>query len=315
MRHPILVTAAAILSWSALIAISRILLVRYAFDPWAYTFLQLCAGGICLLAIGGRGRLSLDSFRRPSTWVLGVLRVLSAALFTAVLVWVSAMEAGILGAVNVPMVAVAVWLVFGRRPARLEWLGHAVILAAIAPLVLTLEGGFANPAVILMLLNEVVLVAGTLLAERHPDNSASTPGSRARFTGAVLLVTAGLFLALRVAEDGGVGDVDWSAPLIVSAVLVGVFLRGPSMFLTFWSTRLIGSQNYLACCTALPVIGMVLEQAAFQWGLIDISRFRPETVLLTAGVVAGTLIVVWARVRTAEASTRSAIVDTPDRQT
>jgi hypothetical protein len=297
MRQAILVSAAAILSWSALIAISRILLVRFGFDPWAYTFLQLCAGGICLLAIGGRGRISLDSFRRPSTWILGMLRVLSAALFTAVLVHVSAMEAGVLGAVNVPMVAVAVWLVFGRRPARMEWFGHAVILVAIAPLVVTLEGGIANPAVILMLLNEVCLVAGTLLAERHPDNASSEPGSRARFTGAVLLVTAGLFLALRIVEDGGVGDVDWNGPLIISAILVGVILRGPSMFLTFWSTRLIGSQNYMACCTALPVIGMALEQAAFHWGLIDLSRFRSETVLLTAGVVAGTLIVVAARVR------------------
>lgn len=302
MHQPILVSAAAILSWSALIAISRILLVRYGFDPWAYTFLQLCAGGVCLLAIGRLGRghgASLDSFRRPSTWILGVLRVLSAALFTAVLVWVSAMEAGVLGAVNVPMVAVAVWLVLGRRPARLEWLGHAVILTAIAALVLRLEGGFANPAVILMLLNEVCLVAGTLLAERHPDNTASAPGGRARFTGAVLLVTAGLFLGLRILEGGGVGDVDWSAPLIVSALLVGVLLRGPSMFLTFWATRLIGSQNYMASCTALPVIGMVLEQAAFELGLIDVTRFRLETLLFTAGVVAGTLIVVAARVRAA----------------
>lgn len=299
MRQSILVSAAAILSWSALIAISRILLVRFGFDPWAYTFLQLCAGGVCLLAIGGKGWLSTASFRRPSTWSLGILRVLSAALFTAVLVWVSAMEAGVLGAVNVPMVAVAVWLVFGRRPARLEWLGHAVILAAIAPLVLTLEGGLANPAVILMFLNELCLVAGTLLAERHPDNSGAEPGSRARFTGAVLLVTAGLFLALRIVEDGGVGDVDWNTPLIVSAVLVGVVLRGPSMFLTFWSTRLIGSQNYMACCTALPVIGMVLEQTAFHFGLIDVSRFRPETVLLTGGVIAGTLVVVTARIRAA----------------
>ncbi|MDF1793000.1 MAG: EamA family transporter [Thalassobaculaceae bacterium] len=297
MRPAILVTVAAILSWAALIAISRILLVRFGFDPWAYTFLQLCAGGVCLLAIGRQGRLSLASLKRPTTWLLGLLRVLSAALFTAVLVWVSAMEAGVLAAVNVPMVAVAVWLVFGRRPARREWIGHMVVLAAIVPLVLTLEGGFANPAVVLMLLNEVCLVAGTLLAERHPDNSGTDPGARARFTGAVLLVTAGLFLVLRVVEDGGVGTIDWSPPLVISAVLVGVVLRGPSMFLTFWSTRLIGAQNYTACCTALPVIGMGLEQAAYHLGLIDISRFRPETVLLTAGVVAGTLIVVAARVR------------------
>lgn len=302
MRPALLVTAAAILSWATLIAVSRILLVRYGFDPWAYTFIQLCAGGLVLLVIGGRGRVSMSSFRRPSTWMLGLLRVLSAALFTAVLVWVSAMEAGVLGAVNVPLVAAAVWLVFRRRTARHEWIGHAVILVAIAPLVASLEGGITHPAVILMFLNEVVLVAGTLLAERHPDNASSEPGARARFTGAVLLVTAGLFLGLRILEDGAsglgaFGDVAWNGPLIVSALLVGVFLRGPSMFLTFWSTRLVGSQNYMAACTALPVIGMVLEETAFRSGLINVTRFQPQTVMLTAGVVVGTLIVVAARLR------------------
>lgn len=304
MRPAFLVTAAAICSWSALIAVSRVLLVRYGFDPWAYTFIQLCAGGGVLLLFGGRGRLSVQSFRRPSTWILGLLRVLSAALFTAVLVWVSAMEAGVLGAVNVPMVAVAVWVVFGRRPSRHEWIGHLVILGSIALLVLRLEGGITHPAVVLMLVNEVVLVASTLIAERHPDNTSAQPGARARFTGAVLLVTAGALLVLRVVEDGvdgvgALGTVAWNGPLILSAILVGVLLRGPSMYLTFWSIRLVGAQSYMAACTALPVIGMVLEETAFRVGLIDVSRFRPETLLFTAGVVAGTLLVVAARVRVA----------------
>lgn len=298
MRMAVIVTIGAVLFWAVLITVSRVLLLRYDLDPWAFTFVQLCSGGTLLLLAGGRGRMALASFRRPATWTLGVLRVLSAGFFTAVVAWVSAMEAGILGAVNVPMVALAVWAVFGRRPARQEWIGHVAILAAIALLVATLDGGFRHPAVVLMLLNEVCLVSATLLAERHPDNASAESGARLRFTGAVLLVTAGLFLALRLYQ----GDLDsgaWSGTLLLAGAIVGVLLRGPSMVLAFWSTRLVGAQNYMAAASALPVLGMVLEGAAFRLGLIDVSRFQPTTALLAVGTVAGTLLVAAARIRAA----------------
>ena len=300
MRTPVAITLAAILSWTALVAASRVLLLRLGLDPWAFSFVQLVAGGGVLLAAGGRRRLDLSSFRRPSTWILGVFRVLSAASYTAVLAWISVLEAGVLAAVNVPMVAAAVWLAFGRRPARGEWLGHLAIGIAILPLVAGLEGGLRHPAVGLMLFNEVCLVAGTLLAERHPDNLSDEPGARLRFTGAVLLVTAGLFLGLRLAQAGVAGDTAdsaWSWPLLAWGAVIGVTLRAPSMVLSFWSARLVGAQNYMAAASLLPVLGMLLEQAAFTGGLIDVSRFRPETAVLAAGIVAGTLLVVAARFR------------------
>ncbi|MEQ9125307.1 MAG: translation-associated GTPase, partial [Alphaproteobacteria bacterium] len=96
----LIVTAAAVFWWGALVAASRVVLLRYGLDPWAFSFIQLCAGGVLLLLLGGRRSLALASFRRPATWALGVLRVASAALYTAVLAWVSALEAGTIGAVS-----------------------------------------------------------------------------------------------------------------------------------------------------------------------------------------------------------------------
>ena len=298
MRTPILVTLGAVLSWAALLAASRVLMLRLGLDPWAFSFVQLCAGGVVLLAVGGSGRIGVSSLGRPATWMLGVLRVLSAASYTAVLAWLSVMEAGVLGAINVPLVAIAVWLAFGRRPARGEWLGQSVILATILPLVAGLDGGLWHPAVGLMLFNEVCLVAATLLAERHPDNISDQPGVRLRFTGAVLLVTAALFLAVRAAQ-GETADGLWDWRLLAAGAAVGVAFRAPSMVLSFWSIRLVGAQNYMASAALLPLLGMILEQAAFAAGLIDVSRFRVGTALLALGVVAGTLLVVAARIRAA----------------
>jgi hypothetical protein len=292
----VLITFGSVVTWAALAGANRVLLLRLGLDPWAFTFVQLCTGGIVLLAAGGRRRPNFSSFRRPATWAISVLRVLSAAFYTAVLATLSVLEAGVLGAVNVPMVAVAVWLAFGRRPAHGEWVGQMVILLPILLLIGGLHGGLWHPAVRLMLLNEVCLVASTLLAERHPDNVADQPGARMQFTGVLLLTTAALFLVVRALEGGGANGI-WDWRLLAAGAAVGVAFRAPSMVLSFWSIRLIGAQNYVAALSVLPLVGMAFEQSAYAAGLIDVSRFRADTVPLALCIVAGTLLVVAARVR------------------
>ena len=301
MRLPILVTLASMLCWGALLATARVLLLRLSLDPWAFTFIQLVAGGVFLLAMAGRGGIDLSSFRRPTTWLLGILRVLTASAFTAALVWVSVMEASVMGLVSVPMAVAAVWLAFGRRPARGEWLGHLVVLAGIATLVAFLPGGLLHPVVAIMLFNEVCVIGATLLAESHPDNRGNDPRARLRFTGAVLLATALLFLAVRSVQMGITGAADWDAtwnwPLLASGVVVGVLLRGPSMYLSFWAVRLVGTQNYTAASALLPLFGMAFEEAAHGLGLIEVSRLQPATALLAVVVGIGAILVVAARRR------------------
>lgn len=304
MYLPFIVTIGATLSWAALSVVSRILLLTLNLDPWPFSFVQLCAGGLALLVLSGRQFRNLSSLFRPTTWVLGALRVLSAALHTAVLVWVSVLEAGILGAINIPMTAIALWLIFGRHPARAGWLGHLLILAAITVLVWKLEIDNSRLAVGLMMLNAMCLVAIATLAERHPDNISDQPGVRLRFTGAVLLVTAALFLAVRFVQGGfGDGATDWT--LLIVGGAVGVALRAPSMVLSFWSIRLVGAQNYTASISLLPLFGMAFEQAAIAAGLLDVSRFQIGTLLLALGVVIGTLLVLATRLK----ETRSSIAN------
>lgn len=294
------VTVGAILSWAALSAVSRILLLRFEFDPWSFSFVQLCSGGILLLAMAGKGSLAMTSFRRPITWLLGSLRVLSAAIYTAVLAWVSVLEAGILGSMSVPLIAIVVWMIFGRRAARGEWLGHLAILVAIVLLVVNLDGGIRFAVLWLMLLNALCLVLISILAERHPENVSDQPGARLGFTGAVLLVTAGLFLTVRFVQGGpSTGIWDWW--FLVSGTSVGIALRAPAMVLAFWSIRLIGAQNYMGAISFLPIAGMVFEELAFELGLIDVSRFQSETLFLAIGVIIGTLMVFFARMRAAHA--------------
>lgn len=298
MQHSIIVTIGGILCWALLAVVSRILLLRFAFDPWSFSFVQLCAGGSVLLAVSARQGLPFRSFARPATWILGMLRVLSAALYTALLVWVSVLEAGVLGATNVPVIAMAAWVVLQRRPARGEWLGHLVILLAALVLAGSLESDIRAQAVGLSVLNAICLAAITLLAERHPENVSDAPGVRLGFTGAVLMVTAAITLAIRMAQgDGGADEIDWS--LLIAGAAVGTTLRAPSMVLSFWSIRLVGAQGYAAAIALLPLFGMVFEQAAVATGLLAHSRFETATLILALIALAGTSTILVMRARRA----------------
>ncbi|MEM1050220.1 MAG: EamA family transporter [Pseudomonadota bacterium] len=299
MRKAFFVTAGAIVSWGAVSALSRVLLLRLDLDPWAFSFLQLCAGGVALMLIAGGKSPPLASLGRPTTWILGALRVLSAALYTTVLGWLSVLEAGTIGAVSVPLAALCVWLILGRRPARREWFGHLIILGGILTLFVHLDAPIQAPVAGLLGLNAVAIVTLSILAERHPDNLSDEPGVRLRFTGAVLLVTALFFLTLRIlspgAPDAAWPEPTWDLQLIAISAAVGIFLRAPSMVLSFWAIRLAGTQNYTAAIAFLPLTGMAFEEAAFAAGFLAVSRFEFATLAIALCVGSGTLLVLAAR--------------------
>lgn len=296
MHNPFIVTVGAILFWAALSAVSRLLLTQLNFDPWSFSFIQLLAGGGALLGLSGRASFGAVSFARVSTWVLGALRVLSAALYTSVLALVSVLEAGIIGAMSTPLIAVAAFIFSRRAPTRGEWPGYLLIFLCIFLLATDLSSGMRNTALGFMFLNAICLIAMNLLAEKHPDNLSDDPAIRLAFTGTVLLVTAGLFSLIYVLQsDVTAGELNWD--LLIAGILVGIFLRAPSMLLTFSSIRLVGAQNYTVAMAFLPLIGMTIEELFLWTGLIDVSRFKFIYFLLGLGIVMGTIIILVARIQ------------------
>jgi len=296
MRLAILVTFAATFWWAALSVTSRALLLKLSLDPWMFTFIQLCAGGAILLLIGGRKTASIQSFKSPYTWVLGVLRVISAALYTSILGYVSVLETGTIGTLSVPFIAIFAWISGGDRFSRTEWVGHLMIMAGIMVIIWQLNPEIRQTTTILMLLNAASVVAMNLLAERHPENSSSHMGVRLRFTGSVLLVTAGIFMGLKLLQGELTGQM-WDLDIVIAGVAVGVLLRAPSMVFAFWSIKLIGALKYTVAVSALPFVGFAIEQATIKLGLLDQSQVQFDTILLAALVLAGTFVVLGARRR------------------
>ncbi|WP_369954834.1 hypothetical protein [Sedimentitalea sp. XS_ASV28] len=285
-----MITIAAVLSWAVLSVASRIVLVNFGLDPWMFSFLQLVAGGITLLAIGYRGARARRSFTRVSTWALGALRVLSASLYTAVLASISVLEAGTIGAINLPVVSLLVLLWSRIWPRPMAWPGHILILVAVAWMAMRLQSDTRTVVMGLMGLNALCLAGMNLIAEHHPENKSATPAGRAWFSGVVLAITAAVFLIMRVLQGADIVGA-FSLPLILSSIAVGVFLRAPSMFLTFWAISVAGAQGYTAAIAFLPLFGMALEQGAVAVGLLDTSRFQYEFLYIAILALIGTLVV------------------------
>ncbi|MEM9129122.1 MAG: hypothetical protein AAGA97_05315 [Pseudomonadota bacterium] len=294
MRFAVFVTLSAILCWSLLSVTGRVVLVRLQIDPWLFGFLQLCAGGLALLIVSGPGVGNLQSFKRASTWIISGLRVLSATIYTVVVALISVLEAGTIASVNIPVLALVLWLMFSKRPGALEWAGHFIIAAAVILMTLQLEQDLQIWAIGLMLLNAACLAAMHLLAEKHPENTSDNFRDRFRFTGAVLLITALLFAISRLGQSGSFEGIT-DRNLLIASALVGVFLRAPAMVLAFWAIRLVGTQKYTAAIALLPIGGMAFEQSAVWLGLLDFSRFQVTHLGLSLVVIMGTFMTLAAK--------------------
>ena len=309
---PLLFTFGSFGLWALLLVASRVILVRFDLDPWSFAFVQLMAGGIVLIARSTGGEpADWSSLRRVRTWLYGALRVASTAAYTAALVHATVTHTGMLGTNKVVLGVVGASLAFGRRPVGRELGGHLAILAGIGLLATTrLDGGARNPAVALVLLSDLAVVASSLIAEAHPDNNADNPAVRLRFSGTVLLITAGLFLVFRLLQEGvasgsagfGVGS---GAAVWIAGLLVGVALRGPAMHCSLKAIRLAGADVYLMVAPSLVVAGLAFETIATALGLLDRATFGAADLALLCLIACGVGWVVTAR-RSASAAPRDA---------
>lgn len=302
----------SILSWSLLLVVSRVLLVVYGLDLWLFTCIQMIAGGTFLVIAGGRGGRWGGALRNPHTWLYGVLRVATAAFFTAALVHTSTVNASFIAVMSVPVSALVLWLAVARRPKVREVPGHLLVLLGLALLGATLEGGYANPALLLMLVSELCVVTSTLIAELHPLNRTESTGQRAFLTGVMLLSSAivmlaaagGLGVAGRWLPDMGVPlprGLPWlSEPaLILDPRLwaAGILLRGPSLFLALKAIHRARTENYLAGMAVLPFVTLALEAVAVALGWLDTPPATPRGLLFGSVMTLGSLAVLWARTR------------------
>jgi drug/metabolite transporter (DMT)-like permease len=236
------------------------------------------------------------------------VRVVTTCCFSAALLYGSATAIMLISTVNVLLVAIAVFLAFGRLPRPGEAPGFLAIAIGVVLLTLRLEGGFASPAVPLILISESCVVLATLLAERHPDNLGDHR-QRLALTGFVTLLAAGGLMIvwglIGPALPGvsfGPSSADVATTLAspwlwMLALALGGALRAPLAYLSFYVTRLLGAEGYMLAGVALPLTTLIAELLFSLTGLVPQPSLDPLGLAWSALIVAGGAWVILKRFR------------------
>lgn len=309
-RSALSVAIAATIGWAVLLVATRVMLVRFGINAWGFTLVQLLTGGLAMMLIGRHAPIAWRSLMSASIWAYGALRVVSAGSASAALLYVTVMQDTLLAAMNVPLAALVLVVVTRQRIPGGQLAAHGVIIGGVAVMAFSLPGGLLNPAVLFEVIAECAVVASTLLIERNPENQRDDVLARCRFTGAVLMVTAAMFifawtlsgvLGLRLGSNalafGDPAQLFASTELLIAGALVGVLLRGPTMYLALLAVRLAGTQTYLATMALLPVACLALETGCALVGWLPWPT--PGWAELVSGllVLAGSLLLVRLRSR------------------
>ncbi len=307
---PILI--ASVGTWALLLVCSRALIIGLGLDPWMFTFLQMGSGGLFFIMISRGTEVGVSALWRVDTWLIGIFRIGTAALYMAALIHVDVLQAGFFGSIGVPMSALAVCLLFSRQPTRLELLGHIPLVAGSLTTAFGFDGRLENPALFLLALSQVCVLSASLFAERHPHMVALAPRTRLRLTGIVLLLTAIGFAAWRILQSaaGLAGDADLAElmrPELWAAGLgLGITLRGLATYLGLRAAAVAGTHNYLAAALALPMVGAVLECFVAWYGYGAWPNVGPLQIVAGILIVTGGIIVIYARKRAGKRATQAA---------
>ena len=272
-----LLTAAAIVGFSANSLLTSAALGAGRLDPATFTMVRLATGALALAVLV---RMSRRTARERGDWRSALWLAGYAVPFTLAYLRIGAAVGALIlfGSVQVTMIAIG--LARGERPARIDWLGLA--LAAAGLLALTLPGASApDPAgAALMTLAGVCWGLYSLDGRRSRDPLGATAGNFLRAAPAGLLFflaqrahlhVTGTGLALATASGAlasGVGYTLWYAALphlaawraavlqlivpVLTAALASLLLREPIGARLIVAAAVIGAGVWLTIHPARP---------------------------------------------------------------
>lgn len=277
MPRAFVIALATAALWAVYLVLTRFVVSRAGLDPWAYTLLQLLAGGLVILWVGRRAPADWRALFTPWMVGYGVLRVGITGASSAALAWLVATQSTLLSTVNVLIGAVAALVVHRIVPPPRERFGLAVLAAGLVVLLACLQPATAWTGALWLLASETGVVVAALAVEKHPRNGSDDIAERSRFTAETLIITSiVLILAWSAAGACGLTHSPWDTagnafgnPLLwLCGIGAGLVFRGPGQWLTFYTLRHAGTQAYLIALMLMPAFTVVIELAASRVGWV-----------------------------------------------
>jgi drug/metabolite transporter (DMT)-like permease len=269
-----LLTAAALIGFSANSLLTRAALDVRDIDAASFTAVRLATGAVTLALLAALRSRSTPAAIASGNWRSALALSAYAVLFTIAYLRIGAGVGALVlfGAVQVTMIGTG--LVRGERPARIDWLG--VALAAAGLILLTLPGATAPDALgaLLMALAGVSWGVYSLAGRSSRDPLGTTAGNflRASLVGA-------LFASAAWAWAGGLHA---TARGLIFATLSGSIASGVAY--TLWYAALPRLLAWRAAIVQLIVPVLTAVAATVLLGETISLRLALATLLVVAGV-------------------------------
>lgn len=271
-----------------------------------FIFYTMAASAAGMLAITGWGKDAGDVVLARQSWVFGTATVGLEALYFLLLGILTPAEASLALRLAVPVSLVIGWLFFSRIMTNRIWLGAAIIIVAVIPILWGLDTKRALPATVLALTCAFVVSVKTFASEFHPWNrQAETVFEKLRVTGLVVLATtliaaAVLICAVFLVASGVLPPnpmtpeptAFWHVPTLVLALLFGAPVFIAMTYLTFSSVVKIGTESFLGTSALTPLSALGLEALAALIGVLAVPIYDWKLIPLIVLGIVGVFIVV-----------------------
>ncbi|MBA43582.1 MAG: hypothetical protein CMF62_06220 [Magnetococcales bacterium] len=265
-------------------------LARFAGFEGANPVVFVCFGfivaSLVLLVVSGPGRMSMQAFRSPVTWLYGVLTLFEHIFTVYLFIYVTSAEGSLLQRFGVILVVIFAWLFFNRRPRAMTVAGTTLIAAGCIMLLGQLDPETMKNAMLFLLAAIFFQVTKTMVIEAHPEvNVFHGLKDRIRVTAIISFVSCmlifialacvaayGHFLHVSVAPLPSAADFLRMDTLILGGAF-GVLIEPASIFAYFYAVKHLKSERFMALAAFVPLITYGLEVVAHWFTSMPVRTF------------------------------------------
>ncbi len=268
---------------------------------------SLLISAATLLAFTGFGQNARAIMLARESWIVGVGNIVVEGGYASLLGFVTPAEGSLMIRLSIPITILTGFIVYGRRPAWLAWVGAALVGAVVANLLSHVEPGIAAPVIASAFACALAVGIRAFASEFHKWNRAAvTIPEKIRVTALVTLVTAltGLLTigALMAAVQLHVlpqtpllpkPEALIHPPTILLALFVGGALFTGMTYLSFSCVLKIKSENFIATSAFMPVVTLLVQIPAAALGLINLPPFDWRLLPAMLAAIIGVLMIIW----------------------
>lgn len=270
--------------------------------PTVFILQSLIVASFTLLVASGQGRLSASTLRNPATWIYGTAQIFNNIFIMAAFTFaMTATSVSLMSRMGI--VISAIFALFAGGNEVKSKVGFFLICAGMVVVAYGAEATNKPVALFLIFIGCVFQVIQSKVSSKHKESNLASGDlkSELRVTGYVLAITSTTYaLFLMLASIVNVEEFlpnlmpsleeILSLQSLVLSIFTGIFVIATMKYFEFFSTKTIGSTNFLVVVAFSPLLTIFVEYLIDFAGIISARAINLYDGLGCAFIVLGALI-------------------------